>query len=51
MAGVRYLNAWSPDDPLEAAAYDSLLADLEARSVRVAQLDLPETLLDLRPDA
>jgi dCMP deaminase len=49
VAGVRYLNPWSPSDPLEAEAYDTLLAELEARGVRVAPLQLPPSLLDLRP--
>jgi dCMP deaminase len=50
VTGVRYLNEWSPREPLEADAYDTLLADLAARGVRVAPLDLPASLLDLRPD-
>ena len=36
-------------EPLEAEAYDTLLAELEARGVRVAPFQLPPSLLDLRP--
>ncbi len=50
VAGVRYLNPWTPADPVEAAAYADLLAELEARGVPVRELALPDRLLDLTPE-
>ena len=47
-AAVRYLNEWTPSDPVEAEAYDALLGELAGRGVVVAPLELPEGLLDLR---
>jgi dCMP deaminase len=49
VSAVRYLNPWTPPDPVEAGAYEALLDDLAARGVRVSQLELPGELLDLRP--
>jgi dCMP deaminase len=48
VSAVRYLNEWTPSDPVEAAAYDSLLGELAGRGVVVAPLELPAELLDLR---
>jgi dCMP deaminase len=48
VTGVRYLNAWTPSDPVEAGAYESLLDEMRAHGVTVDPLDLPEGLLDLR---
>ena len=48
MASINYLNPWSPGDPTEAAAYESLLAEMATRGVAVTRLGLPEELLDLR---
>ena len=48
VSAVRYLNEWTPSDPVEAAAYDSLLGELAGRGVVVAPLELPAVLLDLR---
>jgi dCMP deaminase len=48
VAEIRYLNPWSPALPVEADAYDELVAELEEREVRVEQLELPQALLDLR---
>ena len=39
VSAVRYLNEWTPSDPVEAAAYDSLLGELAGRGVVVAPLD------------
>ena len=49
--GVRYLNEWTPSDPVEAEAYADLISEMAVRGVAVEALDLPEGLLDLRPDA
>jgi dCMP deaminase len=49
VAGVRYLNPWTPAEPAEAAAYEGFLAAMAAHGVPVEQLELPEELLDLRP--
>ena len=49
VSGIRYLNPWSPGDPLEAEAYAALLSEMEQRGVAVTQLELSEQLLDLRP--
>jgi dCMP deaminase len=51
VAEVRYLNAWTPSEPAEAAAYSELLRELAARGTRVDALELPDRLLDLRPFA
>ena len=51
MSGVRYLNQWLPSDPVEAAAYADLIAEMSARGVDVLPLHLPPELLDLRPAA
>ncbi len=48
VSAVRYLNEWTPSDPVEAAAYDALLGELAGRGVVVAPLELPAGLLDLR---
>ena len=48
MSRVRYLNDWSPSDPGEAEAYEELLAEAARHGLAVEQLELPETLLDLR---
>ena len=48
VTGVRYLNAWTPSDPVEAGAYESLLAEMRVHGVTVDPLELPEALLDLR---
>jgi dCMP deaminase len=45
---IRHLNEWTPSDPVEAGAYESLLNELAGRGVVVAPLELPEELLDLR---
>jgi len=45
---VRYLNAWQPDIEAEAEAYQALLDEMRARGVTVEQLQLPDSLLDLR---
>src|ERR1700752_3155348 len=47
VAGVRYLNPWIPSDPVEAEAYEALVAEMAARGVPVTQLELPTELLDL----
>jgi dCMP deaminase len=49
VAGIRYLNAWEPSDPLEADAYRELVSEMALRGVAVQRLELPEQLLDLRP--
>jgi dCMP deaminase len=51
VSGIRYLNSWSPSDPREAAAYGDLLAEMATHGVSVDQLELPESLLDLRASA
>ena len=51
VTAIRYLNQWAPSDPDEAQAYDALLGELAGRGVVVAQLELPDGLLDLRPIA
>jgi dCMP deaminase len=48
VTSIRYLNAWTPSDPVEAGAYDALLEELAGRGVVVAALELPDGLLDLR---
>ncbi len=48
VASISYLNPWSPGDTTEAAAYQSLLAEMASRGVAVSRLELPERLLDLR---
>jgi dCMP deaminase len=48
VTGVRYLNAWTPSDPVEAGAYDALIDEMRVHGVAVDPLDLPEGLLDLR---
>jgi dCMP deaminase len=48
VAAVRYLNPWEPPDPIEADAYDGLVAEMRARGVVVDPLELPAALLDLR---
>jgi dCMP deaminase len=48
VTSIRYLNAWTPSDPVEAGAYDALLEELAGRGVVVAPLELPDGLLDLR---
>jgi dCMP deaminase len=48
VASISYLNPWSPGDATEAAAYQSLLAEMASRGVAVSRLELPEPLLDLR---
>jgi len=48
VTAIRYLNEWTPSDPVEAGAYDVLLGELAARGVVVASLELPSELLDLR---
>ena len=45
---ITYLNAWTPDEPTEAQAYGALLDEMRTRGVRIEQLELPQTLLDLR---
>src|SRR5437773_7327258 len=42
VTAIRYLNEWTPSDPVEQQAYDALLGELAGRSVVVAQLELPE---------
>ncbi len=49
VTGVRYLNEWTPSDPIEADAYEALLAEMRTHGVSVDPLELPEGLLDLRP--
>jgi dCMP deaminase len=49
--GVRYLNEWTPSDPVEAEAYGELISEMAVRGVFVEALELPENLLDLRPGA
>ena len=51
VARISYLNAWSPDEPVEAAAYQELLDEMERRGVPVERLALPRDLLDLRAPA
>jgi dCMP deaminase len=46
--GVRYLNPWTPKDPVEAEAYQALLHEMGTHGVTIEQLELPEQLLDLR---
>ena len=48
VASISYLNPWQPSRPAEAEAYQALLDELAGRGVRVAQLELPDELLDLR---
>ena len=48
VSSIRYLNEWTPSDPVDAAAYDALLGELAGRGVVVAPLELPAELLDLR---
>jgi dCMP deaminase len=48
VTAIRYLNEWTPSDPVEAQAYDAMLEELAGRGVVVAPLELPEGLLDLR---
>jgi dCMP deaminase len=48
VTAIRYLNEWTPSQPLEADAYEALLGELAGRGVVVAPLELPEGLLDLR---
>jgi dCMP deaminase len=48
VTAIRYLNEWTPSQPLEAVAYEALLGELAGRGVVVAPLELPEGLLDLR---
>jgi dCMP deaminase len=48
VAGVRYLNPWLPSDPVEADAYQAMVAEMDRHGVEVAPLELPPGLLDLR---
>jgi dCMP deaminase len=48
VTSIRYLNEWTPSDPVDAAAYEALLGELAGRGVVVAALELPAELLDLR---
>jgi len=49
VAAIRFLNDWTPSDPLLAESYASLLAEMGALGVTVSQLPLDPALLDLRP--
>ena len=45
VTAIRYLNEWTPSEPIEAQAYDAMLEELAGRGVVVAPLELPEGLL------
>jgi dCMP deaminase len=51
VARIHHLNEWMPSDPVEAAAYTELLAEMHRHGVAVEPLELPEELLDLRASA
>ena len=47
---IVYLNAWSPGNELERAAYDGLLLELSGLGTAIEQLDLDPAVLRLSTD-
>jgi dCMP deaminase len=48
VAGISFLNPWTPSNPREAEAYEALIAEMAGHGIALTQLPLREELLDLR---